>query len=501
MIATPCQLRAYKTGLVCVCNSTNCDTLEFNLPENDGEVLILSTSKSGLRYFESRTNFNVRKITIPNGPYHYGQPKKNSDIEMAMAVLNLPTFGNDDPIDSVVNVSINRTAQFQKIIGFGGAFTGAVSFNLKKLETPELRHHVYRSFYSKEVGIGYSLMRLSIGGCDFDLEPWAYNEYPEHDPLLTGFTKLDKRDLEKIEQIGDLKKATGNFDIKLFGAAWSPPRWMKTNGDWTGFSALRLEYYQTWADYHVRYLELMHESNFSFWAISTGNEPLNGVMFPEFVHFMSLGWTPKDQGKWVSENLGPSLRKSSTVFNVKVLAGDDQRYTFPWWFEKMYDESPEVAKYVDGFAVHWYADKYLGPKQLDKAALKYPDKFIIATEACSGDKPWDVHKPLLGFWQRAEDYITDIIEDMNHYVSAWTDWNLILDQHGGPNYARNFVDAPIVMNITEFYKQPIFYAIGHFSRFIIPDSVRIYSKPSHRFIQSTAFQRPDGYVVVILYNT
>lgn len=263
-------------------------------------------------------------MTIPNGAYHYEPKEKSSNFEIVKTVLKLPPI-TEDPIDSVVNISINRTANYQKIIGFGGAFTGAVSYNLKQLDNDELRRHVYESYYSKEIGIGYNLMRYPIGGCDFDLEPWAYNESPEHDPYLTNFNNLDKRDLEKIEQINELKRVTKNNDIKVIGAAWSPPRWMKTNGDWTGFSALRDEYYQTWADYHVKYLELMNESNFTFWAFSTGNEPLNGVIIPNFVHFMSLGWLPKDQGRWVGENLGPSVRKSPTIFNVKILAGDDQR--------------------------------------------------------------------------------------------------------------------------------------------------------------------------------
>jgi glucosylceramidase len=75
-----------------------------------------------------------------------------------------------------------------------------------------------------------------------------------------------------------------------------------------------------------------------------------------------------------------------------------------------------------------------------------------------------------------------------------------LDTKGGPNYASNFVDSAIVANGSEIYKQPIFYAIGHFSRFILPDSVRIYSKSSHKFIKSTAYLRPDGYTAIILYN-
>lgn len=250
----------------------------------------------------------------------------------------------------------------------------------------------------------------------------------------------------------------------------------------------------------MKYLELMNEQNFSFWGVSTGNEPMNGVVLPSVVTFMSLGWTPGNQGRWVGENLGPALRKSPTVFNVKLLAGDDQRYTFPWWFERMYDANPDVAQYIDGLAVHWYTDSYGGSNLLDLAAEKFPGKFIIATEACSGSNPWDVHKPLLGFWQRSEDYILDVMEDLHHHVSAWVDWNLILDLKGGPNYARNFVDSPIVANGTEIYKQPTFYVMGHFSRFVPPDSVRIYSKTSHKFIKSTAFLRPDGYTSVVLYN-
>lgn len=382
--------------------------MEFTLPTNDGEVLILSTSKTGLRYNQATATFNHNKITIPNGPYHYGSNHASS-FDVALEMVKLPRRF-DEPIDSVVNVSINRTATYQKIIGFGGAFTGAVSYNLMQLSSLELQHQVYQSYYSNDIGIGYNMMRIPIGGSDFDVEPWAYNEYPEHDPLLSSFDKLDKRDLDRIEQINELKRVTGNHDIKLFGAAWSPPTWMKTNGDWTGFSALRDEYYQTWAEYHVRYLELMHDQKFSFWAVSTGNEPLNGVMFFEFVRFMSLGWTPKEQGRWLSENLGPSLRNSSKVSGIKILGGDDQRYTFPWWFEKMEEESPDVSNYIDGLAVHWYADKYRAVSVLDEAFEKYPGKFIIASEASSGDKPWDIHGPILGYWPRCEDYVIDIIE-------------------------------------------------------------------------------------------
>jgi glucosylceramidase len=111
-----------------------------------------------------------------------------------------------------------------------------------------------------------------------------------------------------------------------------------------------------------------------------------------------------------------------------------------------------------------------------------------------------VHGPVLGYWKRCEDYVIDIIEDLNHHVNAWIDWNLILDENGGPNYVANYVDSPMIANGSEIYKQPTFYAMGHFSRFIVPGSVRVFAKSSHKFIKSVGFLRPDGYMAIVLYN-
>lgn len=152
-----------------------------------------------------------------------------------------------------------------------------------------LRHALYRNYYAQDEGIGYSMMRIPIGGCDFDLEPWAYNEIPTEDAKLSNFTQLDARDLKRIDQINELKQISKIDEIKLIGAAWSPPRWMKTNNAWSGKNSLKPEYYQTWSDYHLQYLRLMNAHRITFWGLSTGNEPLNGVIGWFFVHFMSLG--------------------------------------------------------------------------------------------------------------------------------------------------------------------------------------------------------------------
>jgi glucosylceramidase len=442
---------------------------------SDKEVLIVSTSKNGLRFKQSTTNFGAERISI--------------DEDLETNATNLFKVRNE--------IVIERSKRFQKIIGFGNAFTGAVLHNLQQV--PDLKENIYKSYFSKEVGNAFNMMRIPIGGCDFDIEPWAY-EFPD-DFQLSNFTRLDERDLDRIKEIKVLQSISSNFDIKFLGAAWSSPRWMKTNNAWTGRAFLKDSCYQVWADYHVKYLELMKQNGINYWAISTGNEPLNGVHWHGYITFMSLGWTPEKQAKWVSENLGPALKNSTKVSHVKIFTGDDQRYIFPSWFDRMYSSYPKSKDFIDGHQVHWYFDKTTIANNLDVTFNKYPEKLLVASEACSGDRPWE-HIPLLGDWQRAEDYVIDILEDLNHHISAWIDWNMILNEQGGPNYVKNFVDSPIIVNTTskdEFYKQPIFYILGHFSRFLVPDSIRLGSSSGLASIV-TAFLRPDGLTAVVIYN-
>jgi glucosylceramidase len=466
-----------------------------------GDALIISSSKSGLRFHETQARFNDSMKRIGHGPFHYGDGNSDTSSRYLNKIIKAVKYveGIEEPLDSYVNIVVNRSSKFQSVIGFGGAFTGSVSYNLKQL-SKELQDHIYQGYYSKEIGLGYNMMRIPIAGCDFDLSPWAYNEEPVHDIFLSNFTKLDDRDIEKIHQINELKKITKNQEIKILGAAWSPPKWMKSNNDYTGFSVLRDEYYQTWADYHVKYLELMAKSGLPFWAISTGNEPLNGFLFPRLVPFMSLGWHPMLQSKWVADNLGPTMKKSSVTKNIKILAGDDQRFTIPAWLMFMDKARKNATDFIDGIAVHWYADRIASTDFLDMTADMYPNKFIISTEACSGFTPTESKKIDFGAWHKLEDLVLDIIEDLNHFVTGWVDWNLVLDEFGGPSYINNFVDAAIVAAGDEIYKQPSFYGMGHFSRFILEGSVRIRAKSSSRFIKTVGFLRPDGYTVVVLYN-
>jgi glucosylceramidase len=165
-----------------------------------------------------------------------------------------------------------------------------------------------------------------------------------------------------------------------------------------------------------------------------------------------------------------------------------------------------------GLGLHWYTsvEDYLAfiTKPFDKMRAvneKYPDKFMLATEACVGFIPVIDQGPKLGNWQRAERYGYDIMYDLNAFAVGWTDWNIALDMSGGPNWADNVVDAPILIDTAggaTFYKNPMFYFLGHFSKFVTPGARRIEvisrAPRLHKPVEATSFLSPDAQSIVVV---
>ena len=297
-------------------------------------------------------------------------------------------------------------------------------------------------------------------------------------------------------KLAETKRQSRPF--KLYASPWSAPAWMKSNNQLNGKGYLLPEYYQAWANYFAKFLKEYQANNIAFWGLTAQNEPWDGHV-PNFT-FNAMGWDSSSQQEWIVNNLGPTL-ESEGFADIKLMILDDQRPLAPKWAREVL-ANEQAMKYVSGVGVHWYLDDVLPfPFALDQVHEEHPDKFILYTEACNGDKPWDTEKVMLGDWDRGEKYIHNIIEDLNHWVVGWTDWNLALDLQGGPNWANNYVDAPIIVDPSQgiFYKQPMYYALGHISRFLVPGSVRIGLTKDNK-LDAVAFKRPDNYIAVILLN-
>jgi glucosylceramidase len=67
-------------------------------------------------------------------------------------------------------------------------------------------------------------------------------------------------------------------------------------------------------------------------------------------------------------------------------------------------------------------------------------------------------------------YARNIIVSIDHWLKGWIDWNVVLDQRGGPNHVGNFCGAPIMIDIEskQIYYTPIYYILAQFSRTIRP---------------------------------
>ena len=123
---------------------------------------------------------------------------------------------------------------------------------------------------------------------------------------------------------------------------------------------------------------------------------------------------------------------------------------------------------------------------------------MLFTEGCA--EGFDSKR--LHFWPNAERYGNSMINDFNSGVVGWTDWNILLDERGGPNHVQNFCFAPIHANTKtgELIFTPTYYYIGHFSKFIKPGALRVSTTTSRTAIESTSFQNPDGEIITVVMN-
>lgn len=214
---------------------------------------------------------------------------------------------------------------------------------------------------------------------------------------------------------------------------------------------------------------------------------------------------------FIFETLGPTLHAAGyTKDKLKLFIGDDQRLFLKSYIPNILSDK-RSSKYISGLAYHWYYNNIVPASVLDDYKNQYPDLDIWSTEACTGSfSKFKFEKSVeIGNWGRGEQYAVDITEDLNHYTNSWIDWNLALDMNGGPNWAKNTADAPIIIDFAEkkYIRQPMFYALAHFTKFLIPGSVNL-EQDVHvtgNFLKrggfySTSFKTPEGNFVTIVTN-
>ena len=390
-----------------------------------------------------------------------------------------------------------RTDEFhQTFEGFGGALTESSGYVLSRL--PEnVRKEAIQAYYDSKNGNNYRLARIHMNSCDFSLENWAC--VPEKDESLESFSmeRTDKYISSLATDVQNVARNGGN-DVRFLLSPWSPPAWMKDNGDMNHGGHLLAEYKGLWAQYFVKFIQKMAERGIKISFVTIQNEPAAVQSWD------SCEWSGTDEGEFAAKYLGPALEKAG-LGDVKIYIWDHNRDLA---LERL-QESLAVTgaeKYIAGLAFHWYSgDQYDNIRTISE---KYPKIDLMFSEGCIEGGPRN------GAWFTGERYAHNIINDLKSGATKWIDWNIVLDMNGGPNHVGNFCDAPILADESDgtLHFQSSFYYIGQFSRFIQKGAVRIGAELFSWMTPATvsghlsdeaetvAFRNPDGSVVLIVTN-
>ena len=377
---------------------------------------------------------------------------------------------------------------FQSFLGIGGALTDAAAETFAKL--PEAKQkELLTAYYDQQKGIGYTLGRTNINSCDFSSESYTYID--EGDKELKSFT-LAHDEKFKMPLIRKAIAAAGG-KLTLFASPWSPPAFMKDNNNMLHGGKLLPEFFQSWATYYTKFIKGYEKAGIPIWGITIQNEPMAVQIWESCIYYA------EDERDFLKNWLGPTMTREG-LGDKKIIVWDHNRDLIAQRARVILDD-PESSKYVWGIGFHWYEDWSHGLQMFTNLGIvheTYPEKNLLLTEASNGDFDTTHYYD----WSLAEKYGEAMINDFNNGACGWTDWNILLDETGGPNHVGNFCFAPIHGNTKtgELVYTPAYYYIGHFSKFIRPGAKRIVSTASRSQLLTTGFINKDGSVAVIVMN-
>ncbi|MEL6949861.1 MAG: glycoside hydrolase family 30 beta sandwich domain-containing protein [Pseudomonadota bacterium] len=454
----------------------------------------------------------------------------------------------------------------QRIDGIGSSFTESSAYVLAHLE-PERRRALMRELYG-EGGANFSLARTVIGSTDFSVAgKQSYADAPGETPLESFSIGMDFDGFERAEHPGirdetfdvlpmiqealAIKRGQPDSSFRIVASAWTAPPWMKDietwyvglseENNWQGTGgSLKPEHEATYADYLVRYLDAYDARGVDIWGLTPVNEPHGNSGQWESMHF-----TPETQRDYIAEHLGPALRDGGHG-DIELLIYDQNRDDMVHWADVILGDT-EAAQYVSGTAIHWYASTFrVFEDELDTVHDRFPAFRIIHTEGTIDnlglEAPagvWDPEgykesgwfqndafwwQPNASDWAYAAEwapnvndhplytpvhrYARNIIVSLDHWVSGWIDWNVVLDHEGGPNHVGNLCGAPVMIDTAtgEIYYTPIYYVLAQFSRTIRPGDYAIRTSTTRAMLgeddlHASATVNDAGLVSVQVLNT
>ena len=364
-------------------------------------------------------------------------------------------------------IVVHPEQTFQSIDGFGFTLTGGSAQLIQQLE-PTKRAALLQELFGPN---GISVLRIGVGATDLDATVFSYEDKPRKFSLEPSKADL----IPVLQQI-----LTINPAIKLMATPWSPPTWMKDNGESKGGSLLE-KHYITYANYLATYIEKMANEGITIWALTPQNEPLHPGNNP------SMYMSSQMQANFIKTALGPVFKKRKITTKIIVY---DHNCDHPEYAIDLLNDA-DAKQYVSGSAFHLYNGDI---SALSKVKAAHPDKDLYFTEQWTGykgdftgDFMWHVKNVILGA--------------VNNHAKTAIEWNLANDPSYGPHTPGGCTECLGALTISgqDITRNQSYYIVMQAARFVPAGSVRL-GIDVPEGIQAAAFKRPDGKVVLLVQN-
>jgi glucosylceramidase len=389
-------------------------------------------------------------------------------------------------------IYVDETQTYQPIEGFGAAFTDSAAYLLNEVAQKSALTSTMSDLFTRTGnGIGLSFMRTPMGASDIARSQYSYDDNGgTADPTLANFSIAhDQADVIPIIQ----QARTLNPQMKLMASPWSPPGWMKTSGSLVG-GALQSSMYTPFANYFVKYLQAYTAAGINLDYISLQNEPLYvPADYPGMCMPPSPGGScgslasPTDQTTALRDYVLPALTTASLTTKVLVYDHNWDAPTYPQ--AVLTDPTIQSSALVAGSAWHGYGGT---PGVMTTMQNYFPAHANYQTEHSGGTFVTD---------QVKADF-EEITQVMRNSGRAYVKWSLALDQTMGPHDGGCGTCTPIVTvnSSTGAVTYDIeYYTLGHFSKYILPGAVRVYSSNTLGIV-SAAFLNTDGSKALVAFN-
>ena len=402
--------------------------------------------------------------------------KENGQLENKILL-----FKRDDGEENQV-LNIYEDVSYQTLESFGGAITDAAGY-VFSLMSPEQQDEMLEKYFAEDE-MRYERVRIHMDSCDFSTRMYEADPH-ESDAELENFSFADTE--RYILPLLEAAERKAGKKLKIMLSAWSPPAYMKTNGARKKGGSLKPEYRERWAEYLCRYIEEFKKRGFLIERMSVQNEP------KAVQEWDSCVYTPQEEKIFLRDYLAPALKRHD-FDDIELFIWDHNK-------ERLYDRAREILDnttedLVTGVAFHWYSGDHF--EALDMVRQKYPDKKLILSESCLEFGKYGREFEL----ENAERLAHDMVGNLNGGMSAFYDWNILLDYEGGPNHTENFCDAPYLYDAETgiLHERKWLRYYWHFTHFIKPGAVRLAVTRYTDKLDFTAWRNPDGNIVFVLLN-